>query len=546
MITQEFLTGLYGYLGGQENVASCQIKGNSLHLSLKDQGKADLEALRSAEGVVSATLSRGRLRIVTHGPDDMEEYDPMADNKQLSIGVLEAVGGKENVSFVTHCMTRLRFNLKDQQKADLDKVRSTPGVLGCQVVGDQVQVIIGPTVTKVYEALCDIGGFEKKEAIDENLDAPKEKLTPKKIGSNILKYLSGSMVALIPLLCGAGLLKAITVMLGPTLFNVISAESDTYLLLDFIYNAAFYFLPLYVGYTAAKQLGATPLLGMYLGGILVAPQLVTLATDGATFAPFGIEMPVANYGQSVLPILLGVFVMYWLEKFFKKVIPDVLAIVFVPFCTVTLSALIMLYLLAPLGNVLGSYVSVFLQFAEEYTGFVGVAVVAALWTFLVMTGMHQAILPSMMVAFLSTGSDACVMVGSGLAGFGAYGMALGATIAAKTPSERSANFGMFLSGILGGIGEPAMFGVGMRYMRPFIAMVIANLVAGVYAGLMGVEVLSMSAGNFLRFLMFAGGSTYNLIHGSIALLIALFGSAALTVIIGLEPKNKPAQAKKEG
>lgn len=461
-----------------------------------------------------------------------KNYDELAEK------ILELVGTAENITYATHCMTRLRLEIKDQSAVKTDELNKIPGVLGAQWSGGQFQIIIGPDVPKLYDAVCDKAGLEKQAAINENLDGPKDKLTLKQVGKNILNYLSGSMVGIIPIMCGAGLLKAIMVVLGPTLLGVLAEDSDTYVLLNFIFNAAFYFLPIYVGYSAAKNIGASPLLGLYLGAILLAPEFVAMVGSGEPFAPFGIEMMVARYGQTVFPVLMGVFVLYWVEKFFKKVIPDVISMVFTPFFTILVTSLITLYLLAPLGNELGAYVNIFLQFMSEYAGFAGVAVIAALWTFLVMTGMHQAIIPTIMVAFLTTGSDACVMVGSTLAGFGAYGMALGATIAAKTPAERSANFGMFLSGILGGIGEPAMFGVGVRYMRPFVAMVIANLVAGTYAGLMGVKVTAMAAGNFLRFLSFAGGTTSNLIHGTIALLIALLGSAALTVIIGLEPRKK--------
>lgn len=185
----------------------------------------------------------------------------MTDNKKIAADVLEAVGGKENVTFVAHCMTRLRFNLKDIDAPDIKEVKKIGGVLGAQISGGQFQVIVGQNVPKVYDELCKIGGFAKQDAIDENLDAPKQKLTPKVIGNNILNYLSSSMVPMIPVLMCAGLFKTVAVVLGPTMAGVLSDTSDLYVLMNMVYDAAFYFIPIYLGYNAAKNIGVTPVLG---------------------------------------------------------------------------------------------------------------------------------------------------------------------------------------------------------------------------------------------------------------------------------------------
>ena len=171
----------------------------------------------------------------------------MADNKKIASDVLAAVGGAANISDVAHCVTRLRFTLKDQNIPVDAEVKKIPGVLGVVRSGGQYQVIIGQNVTKVYDEVCSMGSFTAHAAINENLDAPKEKLTPKKIGSKILNYLAGSMTPLIPVLTVAGFAKIVTSLFGPTMLNLIAKDSGTYILFDIIYNACFYYMPILLG-----------------------------------------------------------------------------------------------------------------------------------------------------------------------------------------------------------------------------------------------------------------------------------------------------------
>ena len=184
------------------------------------------------------------------------------DNKQIATDVLELVGGAENVSVATNCMTRLRLTLKDNNKVDVEKIKKVKGVLGCQFAGAQLQVIIGQNVPKVLAEFVAISGVKQGEAVNENLDAPKEKFELKNLPNIILDYLSGSMTQLIPLLMAGGLFRTIAAVLGPTMLGVLSADDPTYTFLyTTLYEATFTFIPIYLGYAAAKKLGASPVLG---------------------------------------------------------------------------------------------------------------------------------------------------------------------------------------------------------------------------------------------------------------------------------------------
>ena len=456
------------------------------------------------------------------------------NNERIAEQVLAAVGGKENISSVTHCMTRLRFNLKDMGLPDQEQIKKIPGVLGVVIAGGQFQVIIGQNVPKVYAALCNMGGLQVQEAIPENLDAPKEKLTPKRLGGIIMNYLAGSMTPLIPILMAAGMFKTVTTICGPTMLNILSEQSNLYILLDFLYDAGFYFLPVYIGYTAAKKIGASPVLGAYLGGILIAPDLLAMVSAGATFSILGIPVRMVSYAQSVLPIILSVAALYWVEGFFKKVIPDSMAIVFVPTLTIFVMSPISLCLLAPLGSIFSTYLAVVLEAIATYGGFLGKAVIASVWEFLVMTGMHTPLVLPAMTALIETGSDHLIYVCGKCAVYATMGMAIGGSFRLKG-EERSASVGCLVSAVLGGVTEPILYGIGLRYRRPFAGMIAGGLAGGAYAGLMHVAVYSLSPSNILSFTGFVGGSSINLLHGIIALVISTVVSAVVTYLVGVEP-----------
>lgn len=463
----------------------------------------------------------------------------MANNAQIAADVLAAVGGKENVSSVTHCMTRLRFILKDAGVPKDDEVKKIKGVIGVAKAGGQYQVIIGQNVAKVYDEVCKLGGFAASAAIDENLDKekPKEKLTAKKIGSNIMNYLSGSMTPLLPIMLAAGMFKTIIVVFGPTMLNLLQADSSLYILFDFMYDAGFYFLPIFLGYHAAKKIGATPALGMYMGAILIAPDLIALVSAGEPFAILGVSMRLVNYSQSVLPILLSVVLLYYVEKLCKKIIPDALASVFVPTFTILITTPIALCALAPLGSILADYLSILLNAIATYGGFVGKGIIAAVWEFLVMTGMHVVLVLPAMATLMADGFEGLIFVCGKCAVFATIGMSIGAFFRIKDKDERSETLGYFISAILGGVTEPILYGIGLRYMRPFVGMVAGGLVGGAYAGLMHVGVYTMSPANILSFTGFIGDSQANLVNGIIAIVLSMVVSAVVTYFFGFEKKT---------
>lgn len=465
----------------------------------------------------------------------------MADYQKMASDVLQAVGGKENVLSVTHCMTRLRFNLKNESQVNVETVKKVPGVIGAVKSGGQFQVIIGQTVDKVYAEICKIGGFDTQQVKNENVESnqTKEKLTFKKVGSNILNYMTGSLTPLIPLLIAASMFKTVLAVCGPTMLGWITPESSLFTLLTFAGDAGFYFLPVIVGYTASKQMGVTPVLGMFMGAILIHPTFVQMAMDQTTtFTVFGIPCNVQNYSSSIIPILLSVWIMSYIEKFLNKRLPAAIKTIFAPTLTMFIMLPISLCLLAPAGGFVGQYISMALLSFGDVGGFVAVAVIAVLWEFLVISGMHLILIITMMTVITTAGHESLISPAATCATFAAMGMALGAFFRLKSKEEKSLCFGYFISGILGGVTEPALYGIGFKYKRPLIGMMIGAALGGLYAGITHVSVYVLGATNFLAVLSFAGGGTANLINGTISCVIALVGSAIATYFIGFKEEKE--------
>ncbi len=468
----------------------------------------------------------------------------MADNKQIATDVLALVGGSGNVSTATHCMTRLRLTLRDRSQADVDEIKKVKGVLGAQWSGSQLQVIVGQNVPKVLDEFVAISGVTRGEAVDENLDAPKEKLTPAVIGNRILDYLSGSMTQLIPLLMAGGLFRTFAVVLGPQMFNLISETDPTYTFFyTTLYEATFYFLPIYLGYAAAKKLGASPVLGMLTGGLLIAPSIVAAASDGGSgiVSVYGISIAAAKYGQSVLPILLAIPVLYVVEKFFKKHMPDVLSTVFTPFCTMIVTVPIALIVLAPVGNEIGNVIAGAL-FGLADMGGIGIlvvmAVLGAFWQLFVVAGMHMPVILLAQVQIVAQGYDPFVFVATNCAMVAVWGCAFGSFLRMRNKEEKSLAIGYVIAAIAGGVTEPALFGILMRFRKTMLGMFIGGAIGAVVSGILGVTYyLAGGASNFMVILNYFQGGQMNIVYAIVGMAISFVIATLVVYFTGFSEKD---------
>lgn len=214
----------------------------------------------------------------------------MANQAQFAADILTAVGGKENVQSVTHCMTRLRFILKDETLATDEALKAISGVISVVRAGGQVQIIIGTTVDKTYDEVCKIGGFAAQDTVDENPDGVKKKLTPGQIENNILGAISGSITPVLPMFIAAGIFKMIATLLGPKNLAILGADSNLYILCNLVSDASYYFLPFMVAFSASKKFNCSAVLTMIIVSVMVHPTMLGIVSAGEPFTVFGFPM----------------------------------------------------------------------------------------------------------------------------------------------------------------------------------------------------------------------------------------------------------------
>ncbi len=464
--------------------------------------------------------------------------------KEMARQIIQDIGGSGNVVSVTHCMTRLRFNLKDMSIPQDETIKQIAGVLGVARSGGQYQIIIGQTVNEVYDAVVAAGNLNQSAPVNEQIteDLGTKKWTLKSVGNTILNKIAGSLTPLIPMLIAASMFKMLVAVLGPTMLNVISVKSDLYQLFSLVGDAGFYFFPVAIGYTAAKQFAASPILGIFLGAIMLDPGLVKIVAAGKPFTVYGIPMHLTNYGSTVVPILLSVWIMSYVERFLNQKIPASLRTIFAPTLTIAVILPLSLCVLGPLGGFLGEYVSkAIISFGQlgGIAAIIGVGLIGALWEILVMTGMHLVLISAMITIVAQTGHDNFIMLGSIAASMAVAGMSLGASLRIKDKQEKSLAFSYFIANFIGGVTEPGLYGLAIKYRRPFWGMMIGGFAGGIYAAITHVSAyVVVPVANFMCLSGYVGGSTANLINGVISGAIALIVAAIATYMIGVEPKAK--------
>ncbi|MBM6908337.1 MULTISPECIES: PTS transporter subunit EIIC [Collinsella] len=462
------------------------------------------------------------------------------DYAQLAKMVVELVGGKNNVVKAFHCVTRLRFNLRDETKADEEGLKATEGVLGIAHAGGQFQVIIGPDVENVYNEVVEVLGVNPEMAIEENLDA-KKPLTPKAVGSAILDGLTGSLVPIIPAIVACAFFKMLASLLGPDMFNVISTESSLYTVFTFVGDAGFYFFPVLIGWSAAKKFNVMPVLGILLGCIMMHPTFVGMVDQ--PFDVFGIPCDVQNYSSTVLPIIVSVWVMSYVAKFFDRVLPSSIRSVFSPAFTILVMLPITLCIVGPAGAFLGNYVVALLLGIGNISGVLGVVVIAALYPFLVMTGMHMVLIAAMFQIWAAQGFDGLASPACAVEACAIMGVCIGAMLRIRNREQKSLAAEFAATAVLAGTSEPCLYGICMRYRRPFIGLVAGSAIGALYIGITGAYSATMiPSTNFLTLLNFVGASNANLINGVIGCAIGLVVAAAITFFFGFA-KDDPALQK---
>ncbi|GEN94007.1 PTS transporter subunit EIIC [Pediococcus ethanolidurans] len=457
--------------------------------------------------------------------------------EDISTHVVELLGGKDNIVFFTHCVTRLRFNVKDKTRVNQDEIEKLDKVIGAQWSGEQFQIIVGQDVGTAYKEVLahnDLSGDGEVPADD----TPKKKFS----FNSVLDAIAGSITPLIPLLIGGGMFKVLLLVL--TMLGVLTTKSPSYVMLNAIGDAAFYFLPVFVGATAAKKFGVNQGIGMLLGAMLLDPNFVTAVSSGHALSLFGISVYATTYGNMVFPSILAVFITSYVEKFFTRWTPDSLKSLIVPFFTLLIMAPLTFWLLAPAGAFLGTYLTKFILWIYGTAGFLGVAILAAALPWIVMTGMHTAFTPYAVQTLATTGTEPIVFIANFISNLdqGAASLAVGL----KTHHNeklRSTALSCAVTAILAGVTEPAMFGVNLKLKTPMYGAMIGSFFGGGFAGFMGVKAYAMAgSAGLLGTPVFIGKTIMTFVWALVGMAIGMVITFIATMILY---KESPATASQK-
>ncbi len=399
--------------------------------------------------------------------------------------LLDKLGGEKNIQSLTHCMTRLRFVLKDDSNIDDGAVGNIPGVIGVNRQGGQYQVIIGNNVAKCFREINQIASFS--EAAD---NAPKEKQNPVSVA---IDFISGCMTQLFPAIIAGGMIKVLLIIFGPTLLGLMESTGDTYIILNALGDAPFYFLPVMVAYTASKKLNCNSFLSVTVAAMLLYPDLITLLGGDAPTYLFGV-IPVthASYSSSIIPAMLAVILLKYVEIGVDKITPDWSKNFLKPLLIVLITGLVTIVALAPLGAIIGTGLQIVINAIYNFAPWIAMLLFAGAMPFIVMTGMHWAFVPTALMALADPGFELMLLPAMLCSNTAQAGATFGVALKTKDKTMREMAIPAGISALLAGVTEPAMYGVTLKLKKPMIAACIASGIAGVITGIVNLKAFAFA------------------------------------------------------
>lgn len=466
--------------------------------------------------------------------------------------IIQNVGGKENIVSLTHCITRLRFQLKDESKANTEVLKSTEGIVTVMQSGGQYQIVIGNHVPQVYEVVCEkahISGASEEET-SKNMS----------VGAKLLDLLSGTFQPILGFLAAAGIVKGLLAVLVFCMGKEVQS-TGFYQMMYAIGDGFYYFLPMIIGASCAKKFRCNPYLGMSIAAALLYPTMVGLETVGtlfpgtlfaldykSTFLGIPVVYPQSGYTSSVVPILIATGIGAQLEKFFKKVVPDTLKLFFVPFLTIIIIVPLTFLAIGPVAGILTNLLNALFKsvFAIPVVGgIISGLLVGALWQVLVIFGLHWAIIPIGITNIATYGFD-LVMSPYFAASFAQSMVVAAIFIKTKDKHMKEMALPALISGLFG-VTEPCIYGITLPKKKPFIISCIAASIGGGIIGWAQVMRYQSGALGFFGFMSFIkeGEPMTSVIWAAVGVAVAMVLAFVMTMMTYKddEPEKKPAVKK---
>lgn len=463
----------------------------------------------------------------------------------LATDILNYMGGASNIKKVWHCATRLRFNVKDNNKVNQKELEKLKGIIQVVYGHEQWQLVIGTQVAEVYDQLINMKEIkDSKNLIKEKEAKNKERTGFLGLLNKFISFISSLFMPFLNAICGAGVLKGVLALC--TTMKWLKETSGTYVLLNAAADSLFYFLPIFIAFNAAKQLKVDRFVSVTIAGALLYPQITTLATKNITIKFLGIPVIPMSYSSSVIPIILSIWLLSYLEPMLKRLIPDSLKYVFVALIELVIMVPLTLIVVGPIGSTISSALANSIMTIYNHASLFAGLLIGGLWQVIVMFGFHWMILPLIMSNIAKLGQDpifpiACAAVMS------QAGAALGVFLKAKDNKTKQISGSACIAAIFG-ITEPTLYGVTLKYKKPFYIAISCSALGGIVIGLSNVEAHAFAFPSILSIPTYLG---HGFVGEIIGLLISFVGAAILTYFCGLpnELNNKedfriPVEGKK--
>lgn len=449
------------------------------------------------------------------------------DYKNGAKEIMKLIGGKENISGMTHCATRLRLNLRDTSKADTAAVEQVDGVVNVINKAGQYQILIGTDVPKLYAEMEDLVGPEKAAS---DGTSGNDQSSQGIIGS-IFSAISGIFAPLLPALAGSGILRGLLLLFVQ--LGWLSEASGTYQILSAASMTVFYFLPVLLAITSARRFGADMFISALIGAALLHPDYIAMMGDignGARTTFLGIPAVLMNYNSTVVPIILAILIFSYLYKWLDRVIPETLKLVVLPLVSVAVMVPVTIVVIGPLGVYGGEVIASAVNFLIERSSILAGIVVGGGWSVLVSLGIHWAVNPIMINNIATSGLDYIVPF-TFACNFATIGTALGVFLKAKDRDIKNFSVTGIVTIALSAIIEPTVFGLLVKNKKIFLSQIIGGAVGGAYLGLTNVYTNAFVFGSVTTFPAFVGDSSANFINAMIGLAISLIVAAVIAYVV---------------
>lgn len=461
------------------------------------------------------------------------------DYRETGLKALEVVGGKDNVKNLTHCATRLRFEVKDRSKVDLEKLNSVPGVLKALESAGQFQFVIGPSVNECYQAVADEIGIAGG-AVDDNHPedmAPSGKKADKgNLIQKALGLISGIFIPILPALIASGMIKALLTIL--TRMSLVNTESGVYTIITFVADSVFYFLPVLLAATSAKVFGMSQGLAMMLGTMLLHPTFSNAVSAGTSLDIFGLSVRMTSYNATVIPIILIVWVASYVEKFGTRFLPDVVKYVFRPLLVMIVMIPLSFCVLGPIGAIMGDGLAALLTWLQNTIPWLLPTFIGTIAPLMVLFGLNNCTIPLIYAQMSAVGYE--TVAGPGMLAHniaeGAASLAL--ALKSKDTTIRQEALTTSFTALFGGITEPAIYGFTLRFKNVLPCVMIGGAAGGLFAGLSGLVRYATAAPSIVTLPTYMGEDPSNIWKAVATLAIAFVVTFVLVFFVKTEDTNK--------